>query len=1436
MTNKTVIMDDTIDIETIKKVKFNILSDEITEKLSNVGIIKSHLYTNNIPTEAGPYDLHLGSTDNDMVCLTCNYKKKQCLGHGGYYLLKYPHIKPIFFNYMKKILKIFCPFCSALQHPKNVVQSIKKMNYDNDTIIQKLIELKKNEKCISCKKQLLNYVKHNEKDLFIYYSNNNENDKNDKKILYTHLIETMLNNIKPSDLELLNISIDNHPKNIITRYFYIPPNQIRPDLRLVCTDKVINDQITSYIQLIIKINETIVPVTQDSVDIEQNNLEKIKNLNAYIVSLLIGGQQINNGYSGKTIHINNFKPILERFKSKEGLIRKNILGRRVHGMFRGVIICDPTLPLDYIRIPVKFAKKMTIEETVTDLNKDRLMRFVKNGIYNYPGAEKYIKKSNNRKYSLIFARDIVLENGDIVYRDLIDGDIIYFNRQPSLTYSSICAVKIVVDTNPNFYSIGMNVLICKYFGADFDGDQMNGIVLNTTTSRNEALMLGGIQEFVMSKQFSTIHLGQSYDSVIGCFLTTREDVKLNKRNASRILSSIKNINSYYIDRLFHYFNNNEFISGKKLMSVTIPEKISINCKSEWYNPDYEKIYKYNENEKYVKITNGEIISGVLDKATIGEGGLPNSIYNLINNEYGNYKTIDVIYDMQQISLNYTLYEGFSLGINDVMVGNDNISEIREKLLHNILTNLNELKNKVLTNDFIVPIGVTKLKHFENKYIEDGAMKYINIGKYVDPNTNNLLKLAMSGSKGKLNQMFEMLATIGLKLMNGANLLSNNKFTYFRTSPYYQRFDLSPESKGFISNSYFTGTNVSEYLVMTMSGRHDIIVKALLTANAGDQNRKSVKNLESVSVNNIRLIKNNNHIIQYIYGYNSIDCSKTIKHNLKSIFMMPFDDFKKEFYYKDQNEFDKLVKFKEKIANISIQYSYINILSNLPDDTFKFNIPFHIDLILKNHSKNSSESDSNIKTMINKVNEFCENLKYLYFNKQSKDNKIYIPEIYESSMFIIEFVIRIYLSSKYIIKYNIHLNDIDNILDIIELKIIKSFIQPGNPIGILTAQCISEPMTQNALDTHRGAAMEGKRKSGMKRIKEILGAKKPDKIDDLTMTFILKNNLKYDKEINEKIAHNITMLKLNEFISLFQIFYEQPLHIIHPDYLHEQKLINKFVNYNKGYAPPKNLSKFNVRLVVNKLYLFNKKITLNEVIAKLKNELRGSYVVYSDENSQEIIIRIYISENFIEKKNKTNLSLIKQQLNNILNINIIGIPGIMSAKVSEITSKLTYVNNEFKPNKHYIITTFGVNLYDIYLIPEIDHDYIQTDDIVSYSMIYGIEAVKAKISYELKDLIDDKINFKHYLLTADNMTRHGVLTSFEKPGLNKREKNNILLRLGTSHPRQILEEAAINNKECSTAGLTPSLMVGASPNSFGTCYNDIYIDTVNLKKIVNNLYK
>tara|TARA_B110000263_G_scaffold172750_2_gene150731 strand:- start:2356 stop:6645 length:4290 start_codon:yes stop_codon:yes gene_type:complete len=1427
--NKQQIQNEAVSIETIKNIKFNIMSDEIVYKLSNIGLTKSNLYTNNKPTENGPYDMHLGVTDKNIKCLTCNHTKEKCIGHSGHYKLKYPFIKPMFYNYLKKILKIFCPNCSALQYSKKIILNMKKIN--DQTIIQQILELRTTDKCINCKKQLYVYVKGVEKDLFVYYQVGEE-----KKIFYTHLILNMLNNIKETDLELLKILEENHPKNIISTYFYIPPNQIRPDLRPMGSDRTPNDQITSFIQLIIKTNESIIPVVGDITEIEPDNLNKIKTMNNYILSLLVGITVVNNGYPNKMLHMNNFKPILERFKSKEGLIRKNILGRRVHGMFRGVIVCDPTLPLDHIKIPIKFAKNITIDEIVNDYNKDRLTKILKNGINIYPGAVSIIKNINGKrnKYFLIFAKNIILENGDIIQRDLMDGDVVYFNRQPSLTYSSICAVKVIIDTNPNFYSIGMNVIICKYFNADFDGDQMNGIILNSIATRLEAQLLGGIAEFVTSKQYSSTHLGQTYDSIIGSFLTTRDHVRLNKKNASRIISNISNIESY-IDEYFKSFNKNGEMSGCDIMSVVIPKIVNTNIITNWYNENYEKTYKYNENEKRLIIKNGKILSGVLDKRSIGEGGVSTSIYNIINNELGNTKTVEIIYNMQQIAISYTLYEGFSLGIKDVMVGDENINEIRKTKLLEQLKSLYKLKDELLTNKLIIPIGKTNKDYYEESYKKRGTLSYIDIGKYIDFEKNNLLKLAMSGSKGKIAQMIEMLATIGLKLMNGKDLLPC-KFSYFKTSPYFQRYDLTPQSKGYVCNSYFSGTNVSEYLILTMASRYDIIVKALMTATAGDQNRKSIKNLESVIVNNIRIIKNNTHIIQYIYGYNSFDVLNSVKLNIKNILLMNNKDFEKKYKY-ETLEYNKLLNYKNEINKIAIQYSYINPNNNMTDSIFEINIPFNIVLILNKFSKDIADTTSNIKNMMKKLNNYCENLIYIYFNSNNQKDKIYVPEIYKKSTYLLEFYIRFNLCSNNLINYKIHNNDFEKILNIITQKLTKSLISPATPIGIITAQCISEPMTQNALDTHAGSAAEGGRKSGMKRIKEILSVKKPEKIIDLTMTIILKNEMKNNESINQKFANKLTMIKLKEFVSLFQIFYETPLIITHPKYINEQKtLIDKFIQYNKGYLPSKNLSKFNIRLIIDKLYLFNKSHTLNDVILKLKQELKGCYIIYNNENSIEIIIRIYISENYIEKKYKNNINLIQRQLYDILNLNISGIPGIISAKCHRTVGKFKLINNELIEDNYWFIITYGTNFYEIYLLDKIDHDYLQTDDIVTYSKIYGIDAVKDKITYELKDLIDEKLNMKHYLLVADNMTRHGFLTSFEKPGLNLREKDNILLRLATSHPRQIIEEASINNKTCSTNGLSPSLMIGASPNAFGTCMNDIYIDTVNLKKIVNDLYK
>lgn len=78
--------------------------------------------------------------------------------------------------------------------------------------------------------------------------------------------------------------------------------------------------------------------------------------------------------------------------------------------------------------------------------------------------------------------------GDVVDRHLEDGDVVLFNRQPSLHRVSIMAFRAVVKPGR---TLRFNECVCSPFNADFDGDEMNLHLPQTEEARAEALMLMG---------------------------------------------------------------------------------------------------------------------------------------------------------------------------------------------------------------------------------------------------------------------------------------------------------------------------------------------------------------------------------------------------------------------------------------------------------------------------------------------------------------------------------------------------------------------------------------------------------------------------------------------------------------------------------------------------------------------------------------------------------------------------------------------------------------------------------------------------------------------------------------------------------------------------------------------------------------------------------
>jgi len=166
------------------------------------------------------------------------------------------------------------------------------------------------------------------------------------------------------------------------------------------------------------------------------------------------------------------KSLKQRLRGKEGRIRGNLMGKRVDFSARTVITPDPNLSIDQVGVPRSIALNMTYPEIVTPFNIDRMYELIRNGPNEHPGA-KYIIRDDGQRLDLRFIRkpsDLHLEYGYKVERHIQDGDVIIFNRQPSLHKMSMMGHKIRIMP---FSTFRLNLSCTTPYNADFDGDEMN---------------------------------------------------------------------------------------------------------------------------------------------------------------------------------------------------------------------------------------------------------------------------------------------------------------------------------------------------------------------------------------------------------------------------------------------------------------------------------------------------------------------------------------------------------------------------------------------------------------------------------------------------------------------------------------------------------------------------------------------------------------------------------------------------------------------------------------------------------------------------------------------------------------------------------------------------------------------------------------------------
>jgi len=818
----------------------------------------------------------------------------------------------------------------------------------------------------------------------------------------------------------------------------------------------------------------------------------------------------------------------------------------------------------------------------------------------------------------------------------------------------------------------------------------------------------------------------------------------------------------------------------------------------------------------------------------------------------------MIYNLQQMTTIYLMHKGCTINYDDITISKKALEKVHNQTA-SILFESKQIYNNLIQGKIIPPLGM-KVKDF----YEQQQLSILNLGDdflkpvFEDINTeeNNLFKLISSGSKGKFTNLLQISSSIGQTSIGGERMYK--LFDYERTCPYYPRFDDSPQNRGFVTESYTSGVDMLSFIFQSMEARYSIINKALSTSITGEQNRKSIKNLESLYIDNTRKVVKNKNIVQFIYGSDGIDTRKNenVKFNSITMSMKDFEqkykctfkDIHSEFHNSNiqkilDSEYQQLLDDRNLYRDIYLKIEKQNNKNKLLTDMKKLPINIHriIEDITYNFSDIIKKEQYKLSPAIisDKITELCNKIMYCHYNEIQYSNKMKIPEHIQNSFTLIRILIRSYLYIKNIISLNLNYAILDLIINRILNTYTKSLIDYGCPIGIITAQSISEPMTQYVLDSHHRTGASGTKTDFLVRMKEILGAKDTSKMKTPSMLLYVKEEYKQNKFKIQEIANHIEMMPLKIFLNSYQIFFEDYKQIIHPDYIHELVIIELFEKHNPNIKIPNDLIKWCIRLEFNKEKMIEKNMKFESICYKLKELFPFLFIVHTAENADKIFIRLYLRYSHFKKSGELTLDNIESFINeSLLTCILRGIDNIYSTNTNtKIARTLINDDDSIEKNNEFVIYTDGTNLEEIFQNSYLDPYLSQSDSILEIYELLGVEAARNKIIIELMNMMPAADN-KHYMTYADSMTYTGQISAIDKSGIEERESNNILLNLAFSHPIQGLENAAINSLESTcSAGLSAPLMIGQMPK-YCSSYNSICINeefiNANLVDISNQL--
>jgi DNA-directed RNA polymerase subunit A' len=847
----------------IKSLQFAFLSPDEIRRMSAVKIITADTYDDDgYPIEMGLMDLHLGVIEPNLRCRTCGGRVNECPGHFGIIELAMPVIHVGYAKEIKRLLQGTCRACGRMLPDAPVSRGEVDRDTDDGSTPLRTREPKEERACPHC----------HEAQQRIVLDKPTTFRENGHKITPKE-VRARLERIPDDDVRAMGLNPKfGRPEWMVLTVLPVPPVSVRPSITLESGERS-EDDLTHKMVDVLRINQRL----RENRDMGAPQLvvEDLWELLQYHVTTYFDNQTSGippaRHRSGRPL-----KTLAQRLKGKDGRFRSNLSGKRVNFSARTVISPDPLLSINEVGIPYEVARALSVPLEVTPHNLEIAKGLVKRGPTPGPGTDgvyqcgvNYLIREDGQRIKVMEKNSEacaeLVTPGCVVERQLIDGDIVLFNRQPSLHRMSMMAHFVRILPHKTFR---FNLCDCPPYNADFDGDEMNLHVLQSQEARAEAKVLMKVEEHILSPRYGGPIIGMLHDHITAAFLLTYQNPRFSRSEVTYLLSKLRFPipPPAGVDK-----ESGEYWTGKQLFSLTLPTDLSLEFRSNiWNRCDCPPMSC--KHDAYVVVENGVLKAGTIDaKAIAFQKG---AILDAIARNYGMSRAREFLDQMSRLTITAIGLKGLSTGIDDEDVPAETRKEISD-VLKTARLKVTELVEQYRKGELEQMAGRSLEETLEVMVRKELGQARDRAGDIAGRHLgleNPAVILAKSGARGSMLNLTQMAGAVGQQSVRGERLLRGY---YGRTLPHFQRGDLGAEARGFVSSSYKQGLSPTEYFFHSMGGREGLVDTAVRTSRSGYMQRRLINALEDLNVAEDGTVRNTaGTIIEYRYGEDGIDPTRS----------------------------------------------------------------------------------------------------------------------------------------------------------------------------------------------------------------------------------------------------------------------------------------------------------------------------------------------------------------------------------------------------------------------------------------------------------------------------------------------------------------------------------------------------------------------------------